>query len=66
MKAYKVQGHTVGFTRRTYGSFNQTIYTWLHVLIDGEWQEIGDPFPKRHYPAKEVVKTIEAHFARKE
>jgi len=37
-------GYEARFTRRRYGG-TTTTYTWVEVNIDGEWVDLGDPWP---------------------
>lgn len=45
------------FTRRRYGS---TTYTWVEALIDGQWVELGDPWPCVTPKRSEIGAAIEA------
>jgi hypothetical protein len=36
----------VAYSRRRYiGITKMQFYTWLHVKVDNEWHEIGEPWP---------------------
>jgi len=60
MKVYRIQKkYDVVFTRRTYGKYNKTTYTWAHIFINGEWESVGDPYPKQHFPVSILIKSIE-------
>lgn len=39
---FTLLGRPAWFTRRRYG---RTTFTWVHVEIDGELVDLGDPWP---------------------
>lgn len=45
----------VTFERRRYGN---TVYTWAYIRIDGEKISLGDPWPMRTVPKKELADAL--------
>jgi hypothetical protein len=52
----KVLSYDVRFTRRRYGSSQW--YCWAEVSMNGEWQDLGDPWPARSWPRGDLEKAI--------
>jgi hypothetical protein len=52
----KVLDYTVRFTRRSYGG--GVWFCWAEVEMDGEWFELGDPWPARSWPREDLERAI--------
>lgn len=52
----EVAGRPIWFTRRRYG--RQT-YTWVHVLVNGQLVDLGDPWPCINPKRSEIAREIE-------
>ena len=48
--------YELSYTRRRYGT---TTYTWVSVLLGGEWVELGDPWPAVRPKMAEILKAVE-------
>jgi hypothetical protein len=60
-KTIEIGGYPVMFERRRYGGgIGGTTYTWAYAQINGEWQQLGDPWPCLNPPRKEMLAAIEA------
>lgn len=47
-------GNEYKFERRWYGK--GIAYTWAWVKFAGEWISLGDPWPSKQWPKKELAK----------
>jgi len=54
-KEREVLGYRVRFTRRRYG--RQT-YCWAECCVDGEWHELGDPWPAVNWPRQDLEDAV--------
>lgn len=54
------EGTQIRFTRRRYG--NRT-FTWVSALLDGEWIELGDPWPSINVSKSELRIAIARKYA---
>ena len=51
-----IQEHTFRFTRRRYG---RQSYCWAEVLLpNGEWKDLGDPWPGVNWPKKALAESV--------